>query len=69
MENLITKENLILTSYFFHKDDNSFLLRPKEEKSTHYVYNETSEQIKIVRTLQKNKINFQELENGNIKIV
>jgi hypothetical protein len=69
MEDIITKENLILTSYFFHKDDNSFLLKPKEEKSTHDTYNETSEKIKIVRTLQNNEINFQEQENGDIKIV
>jgi len=69
MKDVTTHENLILPSYFFHKDDNNFLLKAKEEKSTHDTYNETSEKIKIVRTLQNNEMNFQELENGDIKIV
>ncbi|PLY05534.1 MAG: hypothetical protein C0625_13170 [Arcobacter sp.] len=69
MKDITTHENLILTSYFFHKNANTFLLRPKKEKSTHDIYNETSEQIKIVRILQNNGIIFLEEENGDIKIV
>lgn len=69
MENMLKQENIILSSYFFHKGNNTFLLKPKENKSTHDLYNETSEKIKIVRILKENEIEFQELETGDIKIV
>lgn len=69
MEDVSPYNNLILSSYFFHQDKNIFLLKPKEDKSTHDLYNETSEKIKIVRVLTKNDIEFEEEENGDIKIV
>ncbi len=69
MQEITTHKNLILTSYFFSQNDNTFLLKAKEDKSTHDIYKETSEKIKIIRTLQNNEINFQEQENGDIKIL
>lgn len=69
MKDELNHENLILTSYFFHKDENIFLLKPKEDKSMNDTYNETSEKIKIIRTLRSNEIKFKEQENGDIKIV
>jgi len=64
-----TLNNLILTSYFYHQAKNVFLLRPNENKTIHNLYNETSERIKIIRILIKNKIDFLEEKNGDIRIV
>lgn len=62
-------KNLILTSYFFNKENNIFLLKPNKKKSVHDSYNETAEKIQIVRTLNQQEIEFEELNNGDIKIV